>query len=52
MEVDHKVPRSKAGTSHKRNLQLLCPRCNKFKGNLSWPEAIDKAKKLGICKSD
>ena len=26
MEGDHKAPRSKAGTSHKRNLQLLCPR--------------------------
>lgn len=52
MEVEHKVPRSKAGTSRKRNLQLLCPRCNKLKGNSSWPEAIAKAKKLGIRKSD
>lgn len=32
-EVDHKVPRSKAGTDHIENLQLLCGSCNRIKGD-------------------
>ena len=28
-EVDHRVPRSRGGTDHLENLQLLCPICNK-----------------------
>ena len=32
-EVDHKVPRSKAGTDHIENLQLLCGHCNRLKGD-------------------
>ena len=32
-EVDHVVPRSKGGTDHFDNLQLLCGHCNRIKGN-------------------
>ena len=33
MEVDHILPRSRGGTDHIENLQLLCTHCNKSKGN-------------------
>ena len=33
LEVDHIVPRSKGGTDHIENLQLLCGSCNRIKGN-------------------
>ena len=33
MEVDHILPKSKGGTDHITNLQLLCSGCNKIKGN-------------------
>ena len=32
-EVDHMIPRSKGGTDHLDNLQLLCSHCNRMKGN-------------------
>ena len=32
-EVDHVIPRSKGGTDHIENLQLLCPHCNRVKGD-------------------
>ena len=32
-EVDHVVPKSKGGTDHLANLQLLCGSCNKIKGD-------------------
>ena len=32
-EVDHVIPRSRGGTDHLDNLQLLCPHCNRVKGN-------------------
>lgn len=32
-EMDHVVPWSKGGKTVHWNLQLLCPRCNKQKGN-------------------
>ena len=32
-EVDHKVPRSKAGGGNIENLQLLCASCNRIKGD-------------------
>ncbi len=34
-EVDHVIPRSKGGTNHLDNLQLLCPHCNRIKGDRS-----------------
>ena len=33
MEVDHVVARSRGGTDHPDNLQLLCPNCNRIKGD-------------------
>jgi len=33
LEVDHIIPRSKGGTDHPSNLQLLCGNCNRVKGN-------------------
>lgn len=33
LEVDPIVPRSKGGTDHIENLQLLCGSCNRIKGN-------------------
>ena len=32
-EVDHRVPRSRGGTDHLDNLQLLCSSCNRIKGD-------------------
>jgi site-specific DNA-methyltransferase (adenine-specific) len=32
-EVDHRIPRSRGGTDHPENLQLLCPHCNRIKGD-------------------
>jgi len=32
LEVDHILPRSKGGTDHLDNLQLLCSYCNRSKG--------------------
>jgi ATP adenylyltransferase len=33
LDVDHIVPRSRGGTNEKANLQVLCSRCNRAKGN-------------------
>ena len=32
-EVDHVVPQARGGTDHLENLQLLCPHCNRIKGD-------------------
>ena len=32
-EVDHVVPRARGGTDHLGNLQMLCPHCNRMKGD-------------------
>ena len=43
--VDHKVPKSKGGTGHIENLQLLCGACNSIKGNRTHEYLMDKLKK-------
>ena len=32
-EVDHVIPQARGGTDHLDNLQLLCPHCNRIKGD-------------------
>ena len=32
-EVDHIIPQARGGTDHLSNLQLLCPHCNRIKGD-------------------
>ncbi len=38
MEVDHILPRSRGGTDHPNNLQLLCSGCNRSKGGKTMAE--------------
>ena len=38
MEVDHILPRSRGGTDHAGNLQLLCSGCNRSKGGKTMAE--------------
>jgi site-specific DNA-methyltransferase (adenine-specific) len=38
MDVDHMLPRSKGGTDHPGNLQLLCSGCNRSKGGKTMAE--------------
>jgi len=38
MEVDHILPRSRGGTGHPDNLQLLCSGCNRSKGGKTMAE--------------
>ncbi len=38
MEVDHILPRSRGGTDHPDNLQLLCSGCNRSKGGKTMAE--------------
>ena len=36
MDVDHILPKSRGGTDHPDNLQLLCSGCNRSKGGKQW----------------
>ena len=38
MDVDHILPRSRGGTDHPDNLQLLCSGCNRSKGGRTMAE--------------
>lgn len=38
MDVDHIMPRSKGGTDHPDNLQMLCSGCNRSKGGRTMAE--------------
>ena len=48
MDVDHIVPKSKGGTDHKSNLQLLCAGCNRKKGDRPQAYLEAQLKRLGI----
>jgi len=39
-EVDHIIPKTKGGTDEPSNLQWLCHRCNKLKGNKRTNEEV------------
>ena len=46
--VDHIVPRSRGGTDHIENLQLLCGACNSTKGTGTQEELIARLRTQGI----
>lgn len=45
MEVDHIIPKTKGGTDHEDNLQLLCSHCNRVKGTGTQAELKAKLKR-------
>ena len=47
-EVDHVVPRSRGGTDHLDNLQLLCSHCNRVKGGRPQEHLIARLKEMAI----
>ncbi len=48
LTVDHITPRSKGGTDHLDNLQLLCNACNSTKGTISQAAFHAKLSKQGL----
>ena len=46
--IDHYVPKSKGGTDHRSNLQLLCGACNSMKGDRPQAYLEKQLKRLGI----
>ena len=48
LTVDHITPRSKGGTEHLDNLQLLCNACNSMKGTMDQAVFLAKLKAQGI----
>ena len=49
-EVDHIVPRSRGGTDHLDNLQLLCSHCNRIKGDREQAYLITRLVEQGTLK--
>ncbi len=46
--VDHKLPKTKGGTDHRANLQLLCHNCNSLKGTGTMEGLYVKLHEAGI----
>ena len=47
-EVDHSVPRSRGGTDHLDNLQLLCSSCNRIKGDRPHEYMVARLAEIGV----
>ena len=47
-EVDHIIPQSRGGTDHLENLQLLCPSCNRIKGNRPQEYLLARLAEIGV----
>ena len=47
-EVDHIIPQSRGGTDHLDNLQLLCPSCNRIKGNRPQEYLMARLAEIGV----
>ena len=45
-EVDHVIPRSRGGTNHPDNLQLLCSHCNRVKGDKNQAHLMARLKEM------
>lgn len=50
LTIDHREPRSKGGSDHLKNLQLLCNWCNSVKGDRSQGYLNHRLRKEGILR--
>ncbi len=48
LEVDHIVPRSRGGTDHRSNLQMLCSHCNRIKGDRDQAYLVARLKEMWV----
>ena len=46
--IDHVVPRSRGGTDHIENLQLLCAACNSLKGDRDQSYLVARLREIGV----